>query len=180
MPSSIPALSHRPENVHRSSSDLHSDNKSQVDIEKPVTLDEQEGRVDDPYAPRGVEKPWKYKGPALACIIFLTRESGVLIIDAYKMSHLLALSSYQVGSNFADSSLSPLKSTIKLEVPGVNNARYGTIASADALINGILPILTGIVIDYYGPSGASLVASTCILLGCIVRAIGGSTGSFST
>jgi len=85
-----------------------------------------------------------------------------------------------VGSNFAQSSLGPLKSTIRKEVPGVTNARYGAIASADALINGILPILTGIVIDYYGPSGASLVASTCILIGCVVRAIGGHTASFST
>jgi hypothetical protein len=24
----------------------------------------------------GVDRPWKYKGPALACIIFLTRKSG--------------------------------------------------------------------------------------------------------
>jgi hypothetical protein len=97
------------------------------------------------------------------------------------LKHLLPSAPHDtVGSNFAQSSLSPLKSTIRKQVPGVNNARYGTIASADALINGVLPILTGIVIDYYGPSGASLVASTCILVGCVVRAIGGSTGSFST
>ena len=31
----------------------------------------------DPYnTAGGVDRPWKYKGPALACIIFLTRESS--------------------------------------------------------------------------------------------------------
>jgi hypothetical protein len=119
----------------------------------------------DPYVSAGgVDRPWKYKGPALTCIIFLTRKSGCTRIAEISESKTSPFAPHDtVGSNFAQSSLSPLKSTIRKQVPGVNNARYGTIASAD-----------------YGPSGASLVASTCILVGCVVRAIGGSTGSFST
>lgn len=42
----------------------------------PVIGEDGEGRF-DPYATAGgVDRPWKYKGPALACIIFLTRKSG--------------------------------------------------------------------------------------------------------
>jgi nitrate/nitrite transporter NarK len=83
-----------------------------------------------------------------------------------------------VGSNYTQSSLSPLKSTIKKQVPGVTNAKYGVIASSDQLINGILPIFSGIIIDYYGPSFGSLASSSFILLGAIVRAIGGQRSSF--
>ncbi|KAJ9115453.1 hypothetical protein QFC22_005211 [Naganishia vaughanmartiniae] len=72
----------------------------------------------------------------------------------------------------------PAMLTIKKEVPGVTNAKYGVIASSDQLINGILPIFSGIVIDYYGPSFGSLVSSGFILLGAIVRAIGGQRSSF--
>ncbi|PWZ00851.1 LOW QUALITY PROTEIN: MFS general substrate transporter [Testicularia cyperi] len=99
---------------------------------------------------------WKQRIPALLIILFLT-----------------------LGSNFAQSSLSPLKSTLKKEIKGVTNARYGAIASADSLINGVLPIFSGIVIDYYGPSMASIWSSTFILLGTVLRAIGGTVGSFS-
>lgn len=83
-----------------------------------------------------------------------------------------------MGSNYTQSSLSPLKSTIRKKVPGVTNAKYGVISSSDQLINGVLPIFSGIIIDYYGPSFGSLVSSSFILLGAIVRAIGGQKASF--
>lgn len=85
-----------------------------------------------------------------------------------------------MGSNFAQSSLSPLKSTIKTEIKEVNNARYGAIASAEQLVNGILPLISGIMIDYYGPSITSLLSSTAILIGTIIRAVGGQRRSFAT
>ncbi|GAC72950.1 hypothetical protein PANT_7c00352 [Moesziomyces antarcticus T-34] len=100
---------------------------------------------------------WKHRVPALLMIIFFT-----------------------LGSNFAQSSLSPLKSTLKKKVPGVNNARYGAIASAEQLVNGVLPLFSGIMIDYYGPSITSLLSSTAILVGSIVRAVGGHRSSFAT
>ncbi|KAJ9092414.1 hypothetical protein QFC20_007369 [Naganishia adeliensis] len=99
--------------------------------------------------------PWRVKVPALVLVIFFT-----------------------LGSNYTQSSLSPLKSTIRKQVPGVTNAKYGVIASSDQLINGILPIFSGIVIDYYGPSFGSLFSSSFILLGAVVRAIGGQRASF--
>ena len=100
---------------------------------------------------------WKHRVPALLMILFFT-----------------------LGSNFAQSSLSPLKSTIKKQMPEVTNARYGAIASAEPLVNGILPLFSGIMIDYYGPSISSLLSSTAILIGTIVRAVGGQRKSFAT
>lgn len=65
-------------------------------------------------------------------------------------------------------------------MPDVNNARYGAIASADQLVNGVLPLFSGIMIDYYGPSITSILSSTAILVGTIVRAVGGQRKSFGT
>lgn len=65
-------------------------------------------------------------------------------------------------------------------MPDVNNARYGAIASAEQLVNGVLPLFSGIMIDFYGPSITSLLSSTAILLGAIIRAVGGQRRSFAT
>lgn len=65
-------------------------------------------------------------------------------------------------------------------MPDVDNARYGAIASAEQLVNGILPLFSGIMIDYYGPSITSMLSSTAILVGAIVRAVGGQHRSFAT
>ncbi|TKY85289.1 hypothetical protein EX895_006369 [Sporisorium graminicola] len=100
---------------------------------------------------------WKHRLPALLMVLFLT-----------------------LGSNFAQSSLGPLKSTIKKEIKSVTNARYGAISSADQLINGVLPLFSGIMIDYYGPSITSVLSSSAVLIGVIVRAVGGQRRSFAT
>lgn len=84
----------------------------------------------------------------------------------------------QVGSTYCQSSLPPLKSTLKAQIQDVNNSRYGAISSSDHLINGVLLIFSGIAIDYYGPILAGLVSSTFVVLGAIVRAIGGQKASF--
>jgi hypothetical protein len=42
----------------------------------PVVGEEGEEEFDPYVTAGGVDRPWKYKGPALACIIFLTRKSG--------------------------------------------------------------------------------------------------------
>jgi nitrate/nitrite transporter NarK len=87
---------------------------------------------------------------------------------------------FLVGSNSCGASLSPLKSTLRAEIPGLTNARYGAISSSASLINAVLPILSGIVIDYYGPTYASVVCSIFILVGSIVLGIGGQKASFGT
>ncbi|KAN0066302.1 hypothetical protein ACQY0O_000396 [Thecaphora frezii] len=95
-----------------------------------------------------------------------------------KLAALVCISLFTLGSNFTSSALPPLKSTIKNEIPGVNNARYGSIASTSQLINGVFPIFSGIVIDYYGASFGSLCASAFIAVGSIVTAIGATVGFF--
>ncbi|KAJ9094957.1 hypothetical protein QFC21_005749 [Naganishia friedmannii] len=162
MSSTLPTLSHRATNVPSTSNDqsLEAETKKEHSVDgdlSPPSLQEDSGSSIDLLEPGtgAVVLPWRVKVPAMMCVIFFT-----------------------LGSNYTQSSLSPLKSTIKKQVPGVTNAKYGVIASSDQLINGILPIFSGIIIDYYGPSFGSLVSSSFILLGAVVRAIGGQRSSF--
>lgn len=109
---------------------------------------------DDGPLTGAVALPWTKKLPALVLILL-----------------------FVFGSNFADSAFSPLKSTIKKEI-SVNNAQYGVLASADSLINSVLPIVTGILIDYYGPTSGASVASVFILVGQTLTAVGTQVTSF--
>ncbi|KAI3604379.1 mfs transporter [Moniliophthora roreri] len=102
------------------------------------------------------EYPWRYKVPALICVLFFT-----------------------LGSNWASSALSPLKSTLKEEL-AINNAQYGVIASANSLVNTILPIISGMAIDYYGPEIGSLLSSCFVTLGALIAAIGTTTSNYRT
>jgi MFS family permease len=52
------------------------------------------------------------------------------------------------------------------------------IATADSLINTILPIVTGIAVDYFGPLATAIHASTVVLLGTILSAVGASVSSY--
>lgn len=101
-----------------------------------------------------VGHPWRIKGPALACVLLMT-----------------------LGSNFASSSISPLKSTLKKQLH-INNAQYAVLDTADSLINTILPIISGIAIDYYGPLAGSMYSSIVILLGAILCGVAASISSY--
>lgn len=85
-----------------------------------------------------------------------------------------------VGSNYADATLGPLKSTIRKQVPNVSNARYGTIAASSSLVNAVLPIISGVAIDYFGATPGSIISSCFILVGTLIRAVGGRSASFRT
>ncbi|KAJ6625112.1 major facilitator superfamily domain-containing protein [Mycena sp. CBHHK59/15] len=101
-----------------------------------------------------VNYPWRVKGPALLCVLMFT-----------------------IGSNWAASALSPLKSTLKKAL-NINNAQYGVIASANSLVNTVLPIIGGIAIDWFGPEWGSMLSSAFILLGTIISGIGASRSSY--
>ncbi|KAJ6565492.1 major facilitator superfamily domain-containing protein [Mycena vulgaris] len=101
-----------------------------------------------------VDYPWRMKGPAVLCVLM-----------------------FIIGSNWTTAALSPLKSTLKKELE-INNAQYGVIASANSLVNTILPVIGGIAIDWFGPEWGSLLSSTFILLGNIVGGIGASRSSY--
>ncbi|CAO1639151.1 unnamed protein product [Sympodiomycopsis kandeliae] len=122
-----------------------------VEKEAPLAVDQEESSQE--YALQGVS--WKLQLAALFCVVFLA-----------------------MGEYVADASLAPLKSTLKKEIPSVTNARYGAISSASHLIKGFLPIIAGLVVDYYGPSYISLGCTTLLFIGAIVRAVGGQNGSF--
>ncbi|KAJ7868492.1 major facilitator superfamily domain-containing protein [Mycena leptocephala] len=75
--------------------------------------------------------------------------------------------------NWATAALSPLKSTLKKELK-INNAQYGVIASANSLVNTVLPVVGGIAIDWFGPEWGSILSSSEDL----VSGIGASRSSY--
>ncbi|KAF7293068.1 MFS transporter [Mycena indigotica] len=105
---------------------------------------------------RIINRPWRVKGPAVFCVLLFT-----------------------IGSNWASASLSPLKSTLKKELH-INNARYGVIASANSLVNTVMPVIGGVAIDWFGPEMGSLLSSVAVLLGTLISGIGASKASFGT
>ncbi|GAA6061515.1 hypothetical protein JCM10212_004505 [Sporobolomyces blumeae] len=145
----LPTLASRPGGVTPPFSEATTAEKAQgfEDDDKASS----EGTENAPSIP---QHPWRIKAPAILLTLFLT-----------------------LGSNYASSSLSPLKSTIKKELK-ISNAQFADINTADHLINTILPILTGIAIDYFGPLVGAVYASTIILVGTILSAAGASTSSY--
>ncbi|KAL8280165.1 hypothetical protein RQP46_007495 [Phenoliferia psychrophenolica] len=108
-----------------------------------------------PIIPLPAEHPWKYKGPALAMVLFLN-------CACYWFS----------------ASLGPLKTTLKKELK-IDNAQYGVITSSGNLVNTVVPLISGIMIDYYGPEWLSLGSSTLILVGAIISGAGASVKSYA-
>lgn len=53
------------------------------------------------------------------------------------------------GAAFAESTLGPLKSTFVRELK-INNAQFASISTASNLVNTVLPLIGGTVMDYYG------------------------------
>ncbi|GAA5866071.1 hypothetical protein JCM1840_003400 [Sporobolomyces johnsonii] len=111
--------------------------------------------ADDSSVDIGIpEHAWRIKGPAIFFALFLT-----------------------LGSNFASSSISPLKSTIKKQL-GVDNTQYAVIDTADSLINTILPIISGVAIDYYGPLAGAIYAASVVALGAVLAGVAASTSNY--
>ncbi|QRV76658.1 major facilitator superfamily transporter [Ceratobasidium sp. AG-Ba] len=83
---------------------------------------------------------------------------------------LFALS-LAVGSSFSESTLGPLKSTLIKQLK-INNARYGTIASATSVVNMFLPIVGGYFVDFYPLEYSMLFCAFTVFAGAIVSAAG--------
>ena len=96
-----------------------------------------------------VEVPKLYRYIALACIISLP-----------------------LGTNWTQSSVGPLKNTLRNEW-NISNAQFGVISSADAFVNTVFPILGGLILDWWGPNIVTLCCTTIILVGSLIAA--GST-----
>ncbi|KAJ7687402.1 major facilitator superfamily domain-containing protein [Mycena rosella] len=83
-----------------------------------------------------------------------------------------------VGSSFSENTLGPLKPTLVRELK-ITNAQYGAIASATGLVNSILPIFGGFLMDYVGVNWGSMFCSVFIFVGSMVSALGSNYDSFN-
>lgn len=61
----------------------------------------------------------------------------------------------------------------------IDNTKYGVMTSASNLINTVLPFLSGVLVDVYGPSYIAVFCSTCIVVGNLVLSLGASRGEFN-
>ncbi|KAL1303061.1 hypothetical protein AAFC00_006507 [Neodothiora populina] len=93
------------------------------------------------------EVPWKLKWIALLCIV-----------------------SFPIGQTWTQSSIGPLKNTLRNEL-GVSNAQFGVISSADAIINSIWPIIGGLLLDWFGPNIIVLLCTSIIFIGSLLAAV---------
>ena len=101
----------------------------------------------------------------------------------YKAPVLLTVLLLSIGSSYTNSSMSTLKTVLMKNTyyhgELISGAKYGVMTSASHLINAILPVFSGVIIDYYGRAYMSLVSSTWIFVGCLLVAIGAQRGDFN-
>ncbi|GAA5962098.1 hypothetical protein JCM21900_001948 [Sporobolomyces salmonicolor] len=101
--------------------------------------------------------PWRYKGLPL-CLVLL----------------------FGIGVDWSSSAIAPIKETLKKELH-INNSQYGVISTSTSLVNTVVPCVSGVLIDYYGPQWSSLLTfnfAGFVLVGTIVSAAGASANSF--
>ncbi|CAO3615537.1 unnamed protein product [Cunninghamella blakesleeana] len=101
---------------------------------------------EDPYCYLA-EQPTHLKGVALMCALLLA-----------------------VGSHFAAHTLGAMKNTIKQEFD-ISNSQYGVIQSSVSIVNTILPVMGGIVIDSFGTGPGSIITTVLITFGNILVAL---------
>ena len=90
--------------------------------------------------------PWKLKWIALLCFV-----------------------SFPIGQTWTQSSLGPLKNTLRNEL-GISNTQFGVISSADAIVNSVWPIIGGVLLDWFGPNIIVLLCTGIIFIGSILAA----------
>ncbi|KAI9188959.1 hypothetical protein H9P43_000381 [Blastocladiella emersonii ATCC 22665] len=81
------------------------------------------------------------------------------------------------GSHFAGVSFSALKTPLKKELK-LSNESYALTQSSDNLLQTVLPLLAGILYDYYGTGWGSLVTTLLVSLGNLGVAIGVTSSSY--
>lgn len=106
-----------------------------------------------------VGSPWHFKLPVMLCVLFVT-----------------------LGATYTTEILPPLKHCIMQNTSSngvpTNAARYGVITASSTLVNTILPVIAGVVIDYYGVSFVSVFCTVVVFVGAVVAAVGAERGSF--
>ena len=99
-------------------------------------------------------------------------ENYIKVPGNYRYVALACIVTLPLGTNWTQSSLGPLKNTLRTEWD-ISNAQFGVISSADAFVNTVFPILGGLVLDWWGPNIVTLCCTTIILVGSLIAA--GST-----
>lgn len=123
-----------------------SESAAQVDDEEVEAVDETN------FHHLSEQIPWKYKCIAFACIVALP-----------------------IGQTWTQSSLSPLKSTLRRELH-VTNTQFGVISSADAFVNTVFPIVGGMLLDWWGPNIITLCCTSIIVVGSVIAALATNLG----
>lgn len=70
-----------------------------------------------------------------------------------------------------------MKTTLEKELK-IDNTQYGVIAGAHSLTNTVFPIISGLLIDRYGPNAGSFASSSAIFVGALLTALGTSNNSY--
>ncbi|KAK4054331.1 hypothetical protein OIO90_003564 [Microbotryomycetes sp. JL221] len=151
----VPTLSGRQnsDSSLRSSSDLErkelklrTDDEKQPSSHEHAAYGEEDADVTaSVVAP--VAMPWRYKWLALLVIVLLP-----------------------IGNTWADSSMSPLKATLRRELK-ISNTDYGVIDSAGNIVNSVWPIIGGLALDWYGVNLGLLACTGVIFVGACLSAI---------
>lgn len=92
--------------------------------------------------------PWIFKWIAFSCVVC-----------------------FPMGSTWTESSLGPLKNTLRNELR-INNTQFGIINSADSFVNSIFPIIGGMILDWWGPNPVTLTCTGIITIGSFISAVG--------
>ncbi|WOO80282.1 Major facilitator superfamily domain-containing protein 1 [Vanrija pseudolonga] len=82
------------------------------------------------------------------------------------------------GVQFAESVILPLKTLLKKELK-INNAQYGVVSSASSVVNTVLPIIGGGLMDRWGGKRVALVSSFIVTLGSVLAAISSVHNNYS-
>ncbi|GAA5899501.1 hypothetical protein JCM5296_003722 [Sporobolomyces johnsonii] len=132
---------------------------SKEEIDESLTCNFDEKTTPTSVDATGVNKPvaqipWRYKGLPLCLVLLLG-----------------------IGIDWSSSAIAPIKETLEKELH-INNSQYGVISTSTSLVNTIVPCVSGVLIDYYGPQWSSLVATIFVLVGTIVSAAGASANSY--
>lgn len=83
------------------------------------------------------------------------------------------------GPEYSGSINGSLKSTLKRKLD-INNSQFGVISSASDLINTILPIAGGLLVDQFGICSSTIACMLFILLGNIIDSVGATADHYQT
>ncbi|KAI8147348.1 major facilitator superfamily domain-containing protein [Fennellomyces sp. T-0311] len=95
----------------------------------------------------------------------------------FKLIALITALMLPVGSHFSASALSAMKATIKSSM-GIDNTRYGVLASAVSIINTVFPIAGGIFMDLFGSVWGTLAVNLFIIIGSLLTAVAAKYTNF--